>query len=113
MPPSPNTNEAFDGAFRRFLESLSEAERARYAPVASPEDLLDGIKKLDLLSQRHQKTKLWRVLKCVETFSARLTPYFTIVNTFVSSNPQYAAIVWGLLQFVLQVRPHIPLVLTV
>lgn len=99
---SPNTNEAFDGAFRRFLESLSEAERARYAPVASPEDLLDGIKKLDLLSQRHQKTKLWRVLKCVETFSARLTPYFTIVNTFVSSNPQYAAIVWGLLQFVLQ-----------
>ncbi|KAK4071257.1 uncharacterized protein Triagg1_6288 [Trichoderma aggressivum f. europaeum] len=102
MSTNIDSNEAFDGAFRRFLESLSEAERARYAPVASPEDLLDGIKKLDLLSQRHQKTKLWRVLKCVETFSARLTPYFAIVNTVVSSNPQYAAIVWGLLKFVLQ-----------
>ncbi|KAL6832053.1 hypothetical protein V8C40DRAFT_237745 [Trichoderma camerunense] len=99
---SASANEAFDGAFRRFLESLSEAERTRYAPVASPKDLLDGIKKLDFLSHNHQRTKLGRVLKCIEAFNTRLTPYFAVVDTSVSSNPQYAAIVWGLLKFVIQ-----------
>ncbi|KAL6895108.1 hypothetical protein GGI43DRAFT_411863 [Trichoderma evansii] len=99
---SAETNEVFDQAYRGFLESLSEAERTRYAVVASPEDLLNSIKHLEFLSQKHQRTKLGRVLKCIEVFNARLSPYFAVVDTSVSSNPQYAAIVWGILKFVLQ-----------
>lgn len=101
---SPSENEAFDSAYRQFLDSIPDAERMKYAPVASSQDLVEGIRKLDFLLQKHQSTRLGRTLKCIEKLSARLNPFFATIDTFVSSNPEYAALVWGFLKFVLQVR---------
>ena len=39
----------------------------------------------------------------MQRFGERLEPYFKIVDIFVSSNPQYAALFWGSLRLVLKV----------
>jgi hypothetical protein len=68
------------------------------------------VKKLDALSQKQQKTRLSRVLNCIQKFNERIEPYFQVVGIFVQSNPEYAAIFWGSLRLLLQV--YIPITLT-
>jgi hypothetical protein len=44
-----------------------------------------------------------RVVGSVKAFRDTLQPYFQIIDIFVSSNPQYAAIVWGAVRLIFQV----------
>lgn len=97
------SNAAFDAALQRFLDSLPEAERCRYSPCASAQDLLDGLHGLANLSEKRQKTRLNRVFASVKSFSDRLEPYFAAVDIFIQSNPQYSALVWGSVRLILQV----------
>jgi len=92
---------AFDHARDAFLASLSEKDRKLYSPCASSSELLAGIGKLEAITK--QKTRGRKHLQAIREFSDNLAPYFRLVDIFVSSNPQYAALCWGAVRLVLQV----------
>ena len=74
----------------KFLGSLSEADKKRYSSCSSVEDLLDGLKKLDIIvKQKRQGTKS---LETVKRFYDRLQPYFDVANIFVQVDPQHAGL---------------------
>ena len=68
-------------------------------------DLVQELQKLDIVAREGSSGKRW--LSIVRRFAERLEPYFKIVDIFVSSNPQYAAIFWGSLRLVLKVSSNL------
>jgi hypothetical protein len=93
----------FSAAHDRFLESLPDDERMLYSPCSSANDLLEGLKKLEVITKQSQRHCGNLLLSQVKKFSERLQPYFEIVDIFIQSNPQFTAIVWGALRLVLKV----------
>jgi hypothetical protein len=91
----------FEEARDAFLSSLSTQDRSLYSPCASAADLAEAIKKLDAIA--HRKLPLENAIKMIEKFSSHIEPYFKVADIFVSSNPEYTALVWGALRLVLQV----------
>ncbi|KAH7348267.1 hypothetical protein BKA66DRAFT_447366 [Pyrenochaeta sp. MPI-SDFR-AT-0127] len=57
------------------------------------EQLVKGIK------SRSSKTQ--RALNATSRLADKLGPYFEVVNIYVQSHPEYAALVWGTLRFIL------------
>jgi len=103
--PSPSdSNPAFDEAYNRFFQSLPENDRKLYSPCATADDLLDGLRKLDVLSKQRQKQRSTRFLSSIKKLNSRLRPYFDVVGICIQSNPQYTSLVWGALRLVLQVQ---------
>ncbi|KAI0182107.1 hypothetical protein GGR52DRAFT_67667 [Hypoxylon sp. FL1284] len=97
--------KAFDRARDEFLASLSDQDRLLYSPCASPSDFLSAIEKLKIITQsrdrRHQdRAKRW--IGIIGKFAAALKPYFVTIDVFVSSHPEYTALVWGSLRLILQ-----------
>jgi hypothetical protein len=45
-----------------------------------------------------------RGCQAIDKFSRTMKPYFDVVDTLVSSHPEYAAILWGAVKLVCQVR---------
>jgi hypothetical protein len=99
---SSTTNEAFQEAYGKFLDSLPKKEQARYSPCISADDLLDGLGKLEVLSTKRQKFRSRSLVRHVKEFSDRLQPYFDVVGILAQDN-QYASIAWGSLLLILQV----------
>ena len=93
----------FDEARDTFIASLSKRERILFAPCSSADDLLDGIKKLHVIQKQSHNRKISVCLKRIRGFSDALKPYFEVLTILVSSNPQYAALIWGALRLTLQV----------
>jgi hypothetical protein len=98
---SPERNLAFDNAYQSFYDSLPDHDQMLFAPCASAQDLEIGLAKLKSLARHHQKQNF---LSRISQFAKALQPYLNVVDIMVSSNPQYTALVWGGLRFILQVR---------
>lgn len=98
-------HKAFDDALERFLETLSADERMLYSPCSSADELLEGLRKLDVISKKSQKRVGGRLTKGIKKLNDCLQPYFEVVGIFIQSNPQYTALVWGALRLVLQAHP--------
>jgi hypothetical protein len=101
---SATENDAFYSALQLFLESLPEKERKRYSPCASPPELLEGLQKLDIMSNKLRKKYTSKAVISIDVFSNRLKPYFSIIDVFIQSSSHIAPIIWGSLRLVLQVR---------
>jgi len=107
-PDNPTTasaassrNATFDSAYKSFYESLPEKDRLLFAPCATAQDLQEGLKKLaNLTKKKRQETFAQSLVKII----GAIEPYLNIVDVMVQSNPTYAALIWGSLRFVLQVR---------
>lgn len=55
-------------------------------------------------SKAGDRTLLERMLARIERISTRLKPFFQVIEIFVSSNPEYAAIAWGSIRLIFMVR---------
>ncbi|KAM7214611.1 hypothetical protein V8F06_010010 [Rhypophila decipiens] len=93
--------DVFLGAKASFLSSLPEAERHRFTSCISAEVLILELQGLDSTGRKYQVGKKW--LRVLENLAERLNPYFDIIGIFVSSNPEYSALVWGSLRLILKV----------
>ncbi|KAI1762746.1 hypothetical protein GGR53DRAFT_467992 [Hypoxylon sp. FL1150] len=101
--------ETFNRARDEFLAGLSDQDRSLYSPCTSPDDLIKAIEELKIITQsqdrRHQdKARRW--IGAISRLCAALKPYLTIIDVFVSSNPEYAALVWGSLHLILQLASN-------
>lgn len=109
MASSATTTSALDKDFasaqKLFLDSLPASERALFFSCNSAEELLVEVKKLSRF--KLEKSRWKRSFECIKRFSGNLQPYFTVINIFVSSHPEWCAIAWGAVRLLLQVGCHI------
>lgn len=96
-------NAVFDEAYRQFFQNLPQSQRNLYAPTATPQDVLDGLEKLQIITQC-QKRRGLTVFARVQLLHDRLKPYFETMGVFIQSNPKCAALIWGSFRLVLEVR---------
>jgi len=96
---SPTPSDPFAEAYHSFLKSLSEKDRQQFSKCTSPEALKKDIFSLQIVAK--DKTRKWETR--INSFINTLQPYFRVVDTLVSSNPEYAAIAWGAVKLVFQV----------
>jgi hypothetical protein len=57
----------------------------------------------DVLDKKLPRPKDWAVMQAISGVATTLQPYFKVVDTFVSSSPEIAALVWGTLRFIFTV----------
>lgn len=93
--------DVFIKARDSFLSSLSTDERQLFTPCPSKEEFEKALGELEVMTRRTDKRNKW--MKVMRNFISLLEPYFKLVDIFVSSNPHYAAIVWGSIRVVFQV----------
>ena len=93
-------------AYNGFLASLPEKEKLSFfAPsCASADDIVKEIKNLDIITRRGSSSKT--CISMVQKLGDRLEPFFKIVEIFVSSKPEVAALVWGSVRFVFKVLTY-------
>jgi hypothetical protein len=96
--------EQLHEALEDFQKILTEDQRAALKEIKSIPDadaVLVFTAKLDSSSQQRKgrsiATRLYSVLQSVRDFSA-------VIDTFVSSNPETAALIWGSVKLTIQVR---------
>lgn len=78
--------------------------RAHFAACPSAADLIEHVRNDERLSRN--KTLLRRALSILDSVNTSLSSYFTALDMFPQSNPEFAAIAWGALKLVLQARDH-------
>lgn len=59
---------------------------------------------------RDYKDKHWLSKLCgrIDLVATSWAPFFTVVGTFVQSNPEYAALAWGAIRLVFLVSLQVP-----
>lgn len=101
--PAVTTTDALDDALRSFQDSLDPEQKTKFQIIKAVPDAHAVAEFTHQLDQENAK----RQSRCV---SARISPllesiqqFSGIVETFVSSHPQIAALIWGIIKLVLQV----------
>ncbi len=94
-------DKEFADAQNQFLNSLPATERALFFSCNSAEELLTEVKKLSRFKPEDSRWR--RSFECIQRFSDNLKPYFSVIDTFVSSHPEWCAIAWGAVRLLLQV----------
>ncbi|KAH6679199.1 hypothetical protein B0J14DRAFT_649592 [Halenospora varia] len=96
--------KAFKDAQRKFLESISESEKAQFESCSSAEELLKMVEGFGDFIKRHSHWS--KTLGRIKRFSDGLQPYFNIIGTVLSSHPEFAAIAWGSFLLVLKLASN-------
>ena len=89
----------FQEARDRFLETLSNEEKAALTQVNSPAQLLDDLTRL---RQSKDGSQWMKIASAVQTCNDRLQPYFDIV-TAICQSTTWASVGWGAFRLVLKV----------
>jgi hypothetical protein len=89
----------FEQARKEFFSQLSPEEQAKFSPIKSAKDFLDGLKNFEKFAKHKKCTK---VFKSIERCCNKLGPYFDIVGIVVQSHPEWAAVAWGAFRLILQ-----------
>ncbi|KAH6621545.1 hypothetical protein B0J18DRAFT_229731 [Chaetomium sp. MPI-SDFR-AT-0129] len=99
LSPAKQLNEAVDD-FQRILTEDQRTELKNIKSIPDADAVLVFTAQLDLSQRRRGRsiaTRLHSVLQSVREFSA-------VIDTFVSSHPEIAALVWGSVKLTIQVR---------
>jgi hypothetical protein len=97
-PAGPET--LFRDAKDSFLLGLTQQEQTQFSTCSSPEELINSLGPFTL---RFEKGRRNRIIQSIKIFTENLQPYFEVLNIFISSHPDWAAIAWGAFRLVLQV----------
>ena len=99
LPATSSTDTIFREAYDQFLAVLPPKFQGIMQQCNSPQEVLEYVGQL-----AGNKFKNGRaVAKNISSLNDKLVPYLEVFGIFVSSNPQFAALIWGALRLVLQV----------
>ena len=99
-----NAEQILKETHATFLSSLSSAEAARFKTCSSVGELLQSSRTLEAIAK--DRIRGQGFFARIKAFADSLAPYFPAINVLVSSNPQYAALVWGSLRLILQMASN-------
>lgn len=91
--------EIFRAASERFQSSLSDEQRSMFVAHPSSASMLQAMQDF-AASRAGDRPLLERILVRIERVSTRLRPFFQVIEIFVSSRPEYAAIAWGSIRLI-------------
>ncbi|OCK72892.1 hypothetical protein K432DRAFT_430842 [Lepidopterella palustris CBS 459.81] len=94
-------NAGLKVALDQFQSNLTNDQRAQLQSISSIPDANAVITFTTQLDEENAKRKSRCVASRVSTFLQSIQQFASIVDTFVSSNPQIAALVWGSVKFAL------------
>ncbi|KAF8465671.1 hypothetical protein BDZ91DRAFT_849171, partial [Kalaharituber pfeilii] len=95
------TSHAFQKAFRKFTEKLSEEHLEEFLSFGSFQDVDMCIQKLE---DKLLQSKMQRYLARLRPYLEGLQQYTKVIDVIIQINPSTMAIVWGCTRFILQVR---------
>jgi hypothetical protein len=85
-------------AGQRFLDSLDEQSRSIVALCTSADVFSAHVQQLEAVQKAQSGVKK-RITDRIAVFSENIEPYVKTVDTLVSSNPEYTALIWGAAKF--------------
>ncbi|KAI8628018.1 hypothetical protein F5Y19DRAFT_439227 [Xylariaceae sp. FL1651] len=95
----PDPSQIFQNACKEFRDTLTEKDRELFKEFPNAESMLKAINQ-EAESHPVHKTRLTHCCKGIHSFANILSPFFEIVELFVQSHPEIAAIAWGSLRLV-------------
>jgi hypothetical protein len=93
----------FATAAKRFYDELSEEDKQNFRRLDDPGDMIASIRQHVVQLNSQRTSKLLNACQKIEQFSKAMEPFFKIIDLFVSSHSDWAAIVWGAIRLVFQV----------
>lgn len=91
----------FAKAYENFRNGLSDEEKEVFTDFANAEALVASIR--GFAEQHHiNESRITTCCKAVSNAGQRLMPYFRVVDIFVSSHPEYAALLWGAIRLMFE-----------
>ena len=97
----------FQDVQKTFLDSLSHRERRAFQKFSDVKSMLASVEQIVQSSAIH-KSRLTVCLTHVRDLADRFAPFFEVCGIFVSSHPEFAALAWGAIRLVFQVRGLLP-----
>jgi hypothetical protein len=94
----------FNTSFEDFKDSLSEEDKVAFQTCRTAEELIGSIQAHIASATLRYHGRLLAACKKIDAFGQTLQAYFQVVDIFVSSNPEWAAIAWGALRLIFKVR---------
>jgi hypothetical protein len=94
----------FATAAERFKEQLTLEDRINFEMIGNAEEMITSIETQIGNLNSHRTSRLLEACKKIDRFGKAMSPFFKITDIFVSSHPDWAAIVWGAIRLVFQVR---------
>ncbi|KAF5535036.1 hypothetical protein FNAPI_12200, partial [Fusarium napiforme] len=92
-------------AGHRFLDALEANNRSIATLCTSADTFICHVKELDAIQKAQSGVKK-SLFNSISTFSENVEPYVKVINTFVSSKPEVAALIWGAASLVLQLASN-------
>jgi hypothetical protein len=93
----------FASAASIFQAGLSDEDKIECKVIQGPQDLVTTLEQhIKGLESRHQSRLLAACTK-IDDFGKAIKQYFEVVNIFVSSQSDWAGILWGAACFIFQV----------
>ncbi|EWY97489.1 hypothetical protein FOYG_02324 [Fusarium oxysporum NRRL 32931] len=92
-------------AGHRFLDSLEDNNRSIATLCTSADTFIHHVKELDAVQNAQSGVKK-SIFNSISTFSENVEPYVKVIDTFVSSKPEVAALIWGAARLVLQLASN-------
>jgi len=102
-PPKVATTDALNDALKSFQSTLDPEQKIKLEAIKAVPDALTVAKLTHQLDEENSKRKSPCVAARVAQLLDAIQQFSGIVDTFVSSHPQVAALVWGSVKLVLQV----------
>jgi hypothetical protein len=105
VPPAITTppTDALDAALKSFQDCLDSEQKAKLQAIKAVPDAHAVAEFTHQLDQENAKRKSRCVAARISPLLESVQQFSGVVETFVSSHPQVAALIWGSVKLVLQV----------
>ncbi|OTA92269.1 hypothetical protein M434DRAFT_326663 [Hypoxylon sp. CO27-5] len=97
-------DDSFQQALSRFKNALSPRDREDFKTFCSGKCLIEFM--MWQVEDCRFEGPIEQICDAISKLDDSLQPYFTIINSFVSSNPEIAGIIWGSIQLVFKLCKH-------
>ena len=102
-------DDIFQDAIQIFDQTFTEEDKRTYSNFKNVLQMTDHIENESAQRPTFQKGPITRFCNGTNRLSASLQPYFTIISTFVQSDPRIAGLVWGSFLLIFRVCPTLVL----
>jgi len=110
IPPTPtaatSTTTALDDALKSFQDCLDPEQKAKLEAIKAVPDAHAVAEFTHQLDHENAKRKSRCVAARISPLLESIQQFSGVVETFVSSHPQVAALIWGSMKLVLQVSRY-------
>ncbi|KAJ8133572.1 hypothetical protein O1611_g62 [Lasiodiplodia mahajangana] len=104
MDNSPPPESLWLETYDRCLQKLPPKDVSKILQVTSYEELKDAVSSNN---QNLMNSTLPRMITKIEPFLSSIRQFFSCIDTFVSSNPQIAALIWGSIRFLFELTGRV------